>query len=267
VSRALGMATYALISIVGLVAFVYPFWLPTLSESGHAQSAPFVTALLIGLCLIAVLLDAQANALNTKSIALLSVLIAINSVLRYLEVGIPGPGGFTPIFALVVLSGYIYGPRFGFLMGALTLLASALITGGVGPWLPYQMFTAGWVGLSAGWLGIVLPAERFAARRVTLLMLIVFGALWGFLYGAIMNLWFWPFGTGADSQRWQADLSLLETVRRYMAFYAATSFVFDAFGALGNAALIAVIGAPALRALLRFKQRFDFSWQLAGGGA
>ena len=36
-----------------------------------------------------------------------------------------------------------------FLLGVLTLLVSAILTGGVGPWLPYQMFTAGWVGLSA----------------------------------------------------------------------------------------------------------------------
>ena len=33
-------------------------------------------------------------------------------------------------------------------MGALTLFTSAIITGGVGPWLPGQMFVAGWVGMS-----------------------------------------------------------------------------------------------------------------------
>ena len=50
------------------------------------------------------------------------------------------------------LAGYIFGARFGFLLGVMTLLVSALLTGGVGPWLPYQMFTAGWIGLTSGWL-------------------------------------------------------------------------------------------------------------------
>ena len=41
-----------------------------------------------------------------------------------------------------------------------TLFASALLTGGVGPWLPFQMLGAGWVGFVAG-----LPAARRAGRR------------------------------------------------------------------------------------------------------
>ena len=72
---------------------------------------------------------------------------------------------------------------FGFLLGAMTLLVSGLITAGVGPWLPYQMFTAGWVGLSAGWL------PHLKQTRLEVAMLVLFGALWGFLFGAIMNLY------------------------------------------------------------------------------
>ena len=43
------------------------------------------------------------------------------------------------------------------MLGNTTMFASAILTGGVGPWLPFQMLAAGWVGLGAG----VLP------RRVT----------------------------------------------------------------------------------------------------
>ena len=70
-------------------------------------------------------------------------------------------------FAPLILGGYVFGARFGFLFGAFALLVSALITGGVGPWLPYQMFAAGWMGLSAGGLGV----SSATAVRVALLHL------------------------------------------------------------------------------------------------
>ena len=249
-------------SVIGLIAFLYPFWLPGIEASaqsvGHAQDAPLMTALLISLCLVALFLDAQSNGLSTKTIALLGVLVAINSVLRFVEVSIPGPGGFTPIFFLIILCGYVFGARFGFLMGALSLLVSALITGGVGPWLPYQMFTAGWMGLSAGWLPRISNSS-FVICHSSWVALILFGALWGFLYGAIMNIWFWPFAIGPAQQHWQPGISLGDTLQRYAVFYIATSFVWDVFGALGNAMLIALFGAPTLRTLRRFKSRFVFT--------
>ena len=171
---------------------------------------------------------------------------------------IPGPGGFTPIFFLIVLSGYVYGARFGFLMGAMTLLVSALITGGVGPWLPYQMFTAGWMGLSAGWVGhTALPR---ANPKVEWIALILFGTAWGFLYGAIMNVWFWPFATGTADQYWTPGITVMDTLRRYGVFYVVTSLAWDLFAALGNALLITLFGQPTLRALRRFKRRFESSY-------
>ena len=64
------------------------------------------------------------------------MLVAVNATLRFLEVALPGPGGFSPIFPLIVLAGYVFGGRFGFLMGALTLLVSAIVTGASGPGCP-----------------------------------------------------------------------------------------------------------------------------------
>ena len=265
-SQWLSIGTYVVMSVLGLAAFLYPFWLPTVEpggmSAGHALDAPLMTLLLIGLCLIAIFLDAQANGLTTKTIALLGVLVAINSVLRFIEVSIPGPGGFTPIFFLIILCGTVFGARFGFLMGALTLLVSGLITGGVGPWLPYQMFTAGWMGLTAGWLARLMG--RFPSRpinRLPLLLLTLFAALWGFLYGAIMNIWFWPFAIGPAAQYWQPGVGLAQTLQRYAVFYVATSAGWDVFGAIGNAAFILLFGLPTLRTLQRFKGRFTFNYQ------
>jgi len=204
--------------------------------------------------------------MSAKLVALLGVLLAINSVLRLAETALPGPGGFTPIFMLIILAGYVFGPRFGFLMGALSMLVSALVTAGIGPWLAHQMFTAGWMGLSAGWLGLAVPARRASSAgpaflrpsRAEVARLIAFGTAWGFGYGAIMNLWFWPFQSGGVEQSWQAGLSAGQAFQRYAVFYAATSLIWDTLAAIGNAMLLWLFGAPTLKALRRFKSRFLF---------
>ena len=136
----------------------------------HDQDAPLVITALVGLALVALPVELQGQTISAKMVAMLGVLVAITSVLRFIEVAVPMPGDFSPIFAPIILAGYVFGGRFGFLMGAFTLLVSRLITGGVGPWLPYQMFAAGWIGLTAGWLPrftshATRNTQRFAIRN------------------------------------------------------------------------------------------------------
>jgi len=271
-SRLFSLAIYMSATLSGMLVLLYPFFLPAVSQQAgfgtlRVEQMPMMMTLLLGLCLLVLLFEAQGPMVNTKLIALLGILVAINSALRFIETAIPGPGGFTPIFFLIILVGYIFGGRVGFLMGALTLLVSALVTGGVGPWLPAQMFTAGWVGMSTP---ILYPLVRAFAGRQTkqgsrninpeILLLAVFGLLWGFLYGAIMNLWQWPFIIGPQNQSYAAGLGLLATLQRYLAYYLVTSLVWDAIAAIGNVLLILTFGAPALRALRRFRQRFEFKY-------
>ena len=257
------VATHATISIVGLVAFLHPFWTAQVgSATEHTQDAPLMTAALIALSLIAMLIDAQQAALDVRQIALLGVLTAMNSALRFAEVALPGPGGFTPIFFLIICGGFVFGARFGFLLGALTLLVSAVVTGGVGPWLPFQMFTAGWMGLSAGWLGLFSKTHAPMLTRRSHFVLIIFGAVCGFAYGAVMNLWSWPYTVAAEAGVAAAHLGAFETLRRYAAYYALTSFAWDLFGAAGNALLLALFAPAVVRTMRRFRMRFVFVWRL-----
>ncbi len=260
--RLLSGATIALTTVMGVVAFLYPFWLPAVATSGnglaHASDAPLLLTAIVGLSFLALLLEAQRAAEHALLVALLGVLVAMNAILRFIDLALPLPGGFSPIFVLIILTGYLFGGSFGFLMGALTLVVSALITGGVGPWLPYQMLTAGWVGLSAPLCRGPARALGGPGTRAEVLLLALFGACWGFGYGAIMNLWFWPVASGALDQHYQAGISLGETLRRYLAFYLATSFFWDLAGGIGNALLIGAFGGPILRALRRFERRFAF---------
>ena len=214
-----------------------------------------MTAALVGLSLIALVMELGGKSIGAKTVALLGVLVALASVLRFLEVAFPMPGGFSPLFAFIILAGYVFGSRFGFLMGVFTLLTSALITGGVGPWLPYQMFAAGWVGLTAGWL----PRNtQYAMHNTQTLLLATFAFVWGLLYGAIMNLYFWPFAVGPTGQSWQPGIGLGEAVARYAAFYAVTSLGWDLMRAVGNAALILLLGRPVVGVFARFQRRFHF---------
>ena len=253
-----------LASLIGVVGFIYPFLLPLGDRLGgdaaaHADDAPLLFAAVTGLCLLAILTaigDEQAGVNRSKTIALLGALVALDATLRLL----PSVLGASPIYLLVILVGAVFGSTFGFQVGALTLLLSAFITGGVGPWLPYQMLAAGWVGLTAGWL------PRGGSPRRRLVVLAAFGAVWGFLFGALMNLWFWPFaapGAGAATDLyWAPGLSLPETVARYARFYLTTSLVFDLFRAVGNAVLVLILGGPVLRVLERYRTRFTWQpWQ------
>jgi energy-coupling factor transport system substrate-specific component len=223
----------------------------------HAHDAPLLFVLLIVLCLGAVFSSLSSGLMNAKLVAVLGVLTAANAVLR----GVPGPGGFSLVFLLPILCGYAYGSTFGFLLGAFSLAVSAFIGFGVGPWLPYQMFSAGWVG----WLSGGLP--RLAHRpRAEALVLAAWGLLLGLLFGALMNVWFWPyvFTPSQSDMYWQPGLSLGEALQRYAVFYTFTSLWWDVARAVGNFVLLLLFAAPVLRLLRRFEQRFFFELVPAG---
>jgi energy-coupling factor transport system substrate-specific component len=263
IAQASSGVVVALASLIGLVGFLYPFILPGFAQhqeeaarqQAHANDAPLLFALLTGACLAAIIVSLTQEQWRrgeaARSVALLGALVSLDAALRL----VPSFLGATPIFLLIILCGAVFGASFGFQMGSLTLLVSALLTGGIGPWLPFQMIGAGWVGMTAGWL------PRLESRRQRVAMIAAFAAVWGFLFGALLNLWFWPFtavGSGGSSVAWVPGLSLGETVQRYGAFYLSTSFVFDAFRAAGNAVLVIALGGPILSLLERFKGRFGW---------
>jgi energy-coupling factor transport system substrate-specific component len=255
-NRLMAGGIYGLSVLVGVLAFVYPFLLPVIPGAnyteGSLENAPLLTGILLVLGLLAVVVELQGETVSAKMVAALGVLVALAATLRFVETAIPGPAGFSPLFVPIILAGYVFGARFGYLMGILTMLVSALITGGVGPWLPYQMLVAGWVGASAGWL------PHFSRPGAELTLLILTGVIWGFLYGFLINLYLWPFFDGAAALTYQTGSGIEAVIGRYLAFYAATSLVWDIFRAVGNALLLLIFGWPAVRALGRFRSRLAF---------
>ena len=141
------------------------------------------------LVLAVVFAEVADGGIDAKAVAMLGVLSALGAALRPLGAG---TAGIETVFFTLVIAGRVFGPGFGFALGCTTLFASALITGGVGPWMPYQMFGCAWVGLFAG----LLPPAR-GKREV--LMLAFYGALSGYLFGFMLNLSFWPFAVDPHS--------------------------------------------------------------------
>lgn len=256
-AHTLSIASLVAICMLGLGAFLYPFFLSAPPVDGvdgaHGAAAPLIFAAL-GPALLALLVaELSGGRLSTRSVAVLGVLTALVAALRLPA----GPGDAPTFFFLIILAGYVYGGVFGFLLGALGLFVSAIITGGVGPWLPFQMFVSGWMGLCTAAIAPVGRRLRPGSWR-ELLLLAAYGYLWGLLFGALMNLWFWPFSP-PGALAWAPGMGLGETLRRYGAFYLLTSFAWDSARAIGNALLILALGRPVLKELRRFQARFAFT--------
>jgi energy-coupling factor transport system substrate-specific component len=259
--------TVALLGITtaGLTLFVAPL----LVGSAFPEQAALFTALIATSALAVLALALQTQRLSSRLLAVLAALVAVDATLRLVIV--IGLLGFSPIFFLIIASGYVMGPSFGFALGALTLLLSAVLTAGFGPWLPYQMLASGWVGLGAGYLGTLmgtrastptLPHKRGKGRPGAIVVLAIYGCLAGLAYGVLLDLWEWPFllGVGSSPISWAPGLSLVDLARRFTAFYVTTSLVYDSFRAAGNVVLIALLGPAVIRALDRFRHRFLVEW-------
>jgi energy-coupling factor transport system substrate-specific component len=242
-----------LTSLLGLVSFLYPFFLNSVSPSdtGGARvgDAPLIFGLLMPLLLLLILAELGSRHASAKLIAALGILTAINAVLR-IPVGI---GDSPSFFFLPILLGYAYGARFGFLLGSLSMFVSALLTFGIGPWLPFQMFALGWLGMGAAGLR---PLGLRLGAWGEILLLAAYGYVGGMLFGALMNIYSWPFSLGMGGLGWQPGISLTETLQRYWLFYVTTSLTWDTLRGCFTAAFILLLGRPLLRELQRFRRRF-----------
>jgi energy-coupling factor transport system substrate-specific component len=235
-------------SVVGAGSFLYPFVFPppaTTSTGAQAISAAPVMFLVLLPVLLILIFGGLLRQGGSKEIALLGALAAINVTLRF----VPLPLGGSAIFFLLILAGCTWGASFGFALGSLTILISAFWAGGLGPWVPFEMVATGWVGMSGA---LFQPWARGGARRGFIIFLAVISLIWGYLYGGIMNLWFWPYlghaGRGA------------EAIKQYGVFYLATSAVWDTGRAAVNFLLVLFLGGPILKVFERFKKRFDVEY-------
>ena len=248
----------AVASALGVAAFLWPFLgrAGGSAELAHAADAPWVLLAVMPVLVAVLVAELTAGRLDAKAVAMLGVLTAAGTALRMPTGGI---AGLELVFFLFIPAGRVFGRGFGFVLGATTLFTSALMTGGVGPWLPFQMLAAGWVGLGAA----CLPAAK---GRAEIVLLGAYAVVAAYTYGLVMDLWFWPFGSAYGSGlSFVAGDPVGENLRRFWAFHLVTSMGWDTGRAISLVVMCAVAGRPVLSALRRAARRAAFDAQAVFG--
>lgn len=192
---------------------------------------------LLAAALFPLFLRLERRPIESRELVLLAVLSAIAAVSRIPFAALPN---VQPVTAIVILSAYVFGAETGLIIGAVAALVSNLYFG-QGPWTPWQMFAWGMAGFTGGWL-----RNTWWMRRKT--GLLIFGFLWGFMFGWIMNIW--HFISMPDAFSW----GLVGAVY-------ASSFYFDLAHALSNVFFLSILAGSWVKVLERFRKKYGLLQQ------
>ncbi len=239
-------------SLAGLLMFVWPLLVKVGADQPTLQP-PFIFVALLPVVIVVCLAEFTEGGMDAKVLAMLGVLTAINAVMRGLSAGL---AGIELVFFLLILGGRVFGAGFGFVLGCTSLFASALLTAGVGPWLPFQMLASAWVGMGAG----LLP--RRVTGKAEIAMLVVYGIFAAYAFGLVMNMSSWPFTLGIEVPGHTGGLSfvpgdpLSENLHRFWVYTLLTSTgSWDTGRAITNTVALIVLGPAILTTLRRAVRR------------
>lgn len=236
-----------LATLAGLAMFTWPLLIAP-SSGSNTVAPPFVFLVLMPVVVLVVLVEMSEGGIDSRALAMLGVLTAINAAMRSISAGV---AGVELVFFLLVLAGRVFGPGFGFVLGCTSLFASALLTSGVGPWLPFQMLCAAWTGMFAG----MLPRRLRGKGEIA--ALVVYGIVAAYGFGLLMNLQGWPYLLGVEvsghsgSLAYVAGAPLIDNLHRFGVYTLLTSTgSWDTGRAITNSVAIVALG-PALLSVLR----------------
>lgn len=240
----------ALVVLVSLLAFTWPLLVaPSATLDGNSQS-PFLFAAILPVVIGIAVTQLSRGTIDVKMLAMLGVLSALGALARPLGTG---TAGIEFVFVPLLLGGRVFGPTFGFLLGSTTMLTSSLLTGGVGPWLPYQMLAASFAGMGAG----LLPRAKGWAE---IAWLSAYAFVAAFAYGTLVDLAFWPFNLGlATEASYVAGAPLAENLHRFLVFNLATAMGWNLGRAITTIVCLVLVGPPLLRILRRTNRRATYA--------
>lgn len=232
-------------NLVALAAFTWPFVATAMPSQANA-AVPWVALALAPVAVLVAIAALDQTVRSAHVLAYLGVLAAIGTALRIASTGV---GGIEAVFILLVLAGRAFGARFGMLLGVSTILLSSTVFGGFGPWTPFQMFACAWVGAGAG----LLP--RRVRGWAEIVMLCVYGAAASYVFGLLLNLWFWPFAIGSGTAiSYVPGAPIGQNLGSFLLYSLVTSSAgWDTLRAVTTIVGVVLIGRPVLAALRRAK--------------
>ncbi|WP_217182910.1 ATP-binding cassette domain-containing protein [Streptomyces sp. AC495_CC817] len=240
-------AAFSLVAanLVALAAFAWPF-VATAVPSQADAAVPWAALALAPVAVIVAVAALDSSVRSAHVLAYLGVLAAIGTALRIASTGV---GGVEAVFILLVLAGRAFGARFGMLLGVATILLSSTVFGGFGPWTPFQMFACAWVGAGAG----LLPRRVHGWAEIA--MLCGYGAAASYVFGLLLNLWFWPFAIGSGTAiSYEAGAPIAQNLGSFLLYSLVTSTAgWDTLRAVTTIVGVALVGRPVLAALRRAK--------------
>jgi energy-coupling factor transport system substrate-specific component len=252
--RKRSIVALSLASLLSASGFLWPFFLNAHS-SLHSFNGNLFYWIAVPLALAILIIEISNDRLDAKSVALLGVLTALTAALRPLGAGAVG---IEPMWFILILAARVFGPAFGFVLGILALFLSAFLTGGFGPWLAYQMFAAGWIGLGAGLLPNRIRAIPMRGKT-EIVLLLAYGVFASLLFGLLMDLQFWPWAIGSRTQlSYIPGSSIGANVHRFIVFHFLSSMAWDIPRAIFTSFLILFGGPAVLFALRRTKRKAAF---------
>jgi prenyltransferase beta subunit len=202
------------------------------------------STLVLGVALIAGFAWYERAHPTARVIALVATLAALAALGRIAFAALPN---VKPTTDIVLISGYVLGGAPGFAVGSIAALASNIFFG-QGPWTPWQMAGWGGVGVAGALLG------RIAGRELGRVPLAVACAVASAVFGAWMNVHLWVTYSG--------DHSLAA-----LGAYFATSLWFDVAHVTGSVVFCLAFGPALVRALARYRTRFEVRWIAAPAAA
>ncbi|MDD4239686.1 MAG: ECF transporter S component [Desulfotomaculaceae bacterium] len=219
-----------LIGVAGLLTF------SVFTDSPLKQNWGMLSAAILLVAILFLYWGFEISPASTREIAIIAVLGAIAALGRVSLAALPN---IQPVTFLVLVSGYVFGARTGFMVGSTAALASNFFLG-QGPWTPWQMFAWGLAGSSAAYFRAIIP-------DVWKWPMVIFQFTWGYFFGCIMNIWTWTAFITPLS--WQS----------FLATYAA-SLWFDTLHAVGNVLFYLFLGSGVIKVLQRVKRKLEVSY-------
>lgn len=188
-------------------------------------------AILMGLMVLLVVYEKKR--FSPKELALVATLGAFAGVSRIPFAALPN---IQPTTFIVILSGVVFGPLYGFAVGAIATVVSNSVLGH-GIQTLWQITAWGVIG---GLSGILF----YGKKRPKPLTLAVYGFLCGFLFDYIMNAWHY------------LNFVVPHTWKTFVASYSA-SFFYDLMHGISNSAFLLFLGSDFMTILSRYKRRLE----------